>query len=154
MLLIGPPGVGKTHLAVGLAARPPRSATAPSSPPQRTSQHTATGPPSKGRWAYTTRSFAGPTLRVIDELGYPDEAASALVEVVSQRYLKSSIVLTTNLGVASWGEISATYHRCRPLLDRLGRTEPRRRQLPTVRDHHAHNDTLRQTTTGTRQPLH
>jgi DNA replication protein DnaC len=54
------------------------------------------------------RFFAGPTLLVIDELGYlplPGEAASALFQVVSQRYLKTSIAITTNRGVGSWGEI-------------------------------------------------
>jgi DNA replication protein DnaC len=47
----------------------------------------------EGRWATTMRFFAGPTLLVIDELGYlplPAEAASALFQVVSQRYLKTS----------------------------------------------------------------
>ena len=56
----------------------------------------------------TMRFFAGPTLLVIDELGYlplPAEAASALFQVVSQRYLKTSIVITTNRGVAGWGDI-------------------------------------------------
>ena len=40
---------------------------------------------------------------VIDELGYlpPAEAASALFQVVSQRYLKTSIVITTNRGVGA-----------------------------------------------------
>ena len=45
------------------------------------------------------RFFAGPTLLVIDKLGYlplPAEAASALFQVINQRYLKTSIALTTN----------------------------------------------------------
>ena len=57
------------------------------------------------------RFYAGPTLLVIDELGYlplPAEAASALFQVVSQRYLKTSIVMTTNRGVAAWATCSAT----------------------------------------------
>ncbi|EUA07532.1 istB-like ATP binding family protein [Mycobacterium kansasii 732] len=57
------------------------------------------------------RFYAGPTLLVIDELGYlplPAEAASALFQVVSQRYLKTSIVITTNRGVGAWGRSSAT----------------------------------------------
>ena len=33
------------------------------------------------------------------------EAAAALFQVVTQRYLKGSIALTTNLGVGSWGRI-------------------------------------------------
>jgi DNA replication protein DnaC len=58
-------------------------------------------------WKYM-RFYAGPTLLVIDELGYlplPAEAASALFQVVSQRYLKTSIAITTNRGVGAWGEI-------------------------------------------------
>jgi DNA replication protein DnaC len=45
--------------------------------------------------------FAGPSLLVIDELGYlrlASEAASALFQVVTRRYLKGSIILTTNRG--------------------------------------------------------
>ena len=41
-------------------------------------------------------------------MGYlplPAEAAAALFQVVSQRYLKGSIALTTNLGIASWGKV-------------------------------------------------
>jgi hypothetical protein len=57
------------------------------------------------------RFCAGPTRLVIDELDYlplPAEAASALFQVVSQRYLKTSIVITTDRDVAGWGESSAT----------------------------------------------
>jgi len=53
------------------------------------------------------RFYAGPRLLIIDEVGYlpmPAEAAAALFQVVSQRYLKGSIALTTNLGIASWGK--------------------------------------------------
>ncbi len=67
------------------------------------------------------RFYAGPTLLAIDELGYlplPAEAASALFQVVSQRYLKTSIVITTNRGVGSWGEALET-PPSPPLLDRL-----------------------------------
>ena len=68
------------------------------------------------------RFFAGPTLLVIDELGYlplPEEAASALFQVVSQRYLKTSIVITTNCGVAGWGEILGDTTVAAAMLDRL-----------------------------------
>ena len=47
----------------------------------------------EGRWATTMRFFAGPTLLVIDELGYlplPAEAASALFQVVSQRLFSAT----------------------------------------------------------------
>jgi len=62
----------------------------------------------EGRWATTMRFYAGPSLLIVDEVGYlpmASESAAALFQVVSQRYLKGSIVLTTNRSIASWGQI-------------------------------------------------
>ena len=59
---------------------------------------------------------------VIDELGYlpmQAEAAAALFEVVQRRYLKGSIILTTNRGIASWGQIFDDPMIAAAMLDRL-----------------------------------
>ena len=154
------PGTGKTHLSVGLARAAAHAG-------YRTYFTTAADLAARchraaieGRWATTMRFYAGPTLLVIDELGYlplPAEAASALFQVVSQRYLKTSIVITTNRGVGAWGEILGDTTVAAAMLDRLLHRSVVINldgESYRLRDHHAAAETLRRTTTGTRQQLH
>jgi len=49
----------------------------------------------------------------------PAEDANALFQVISQRYLRGSVILTTNRGVASWGEIFDDTTIAAAMLDRL-----------------------------------
>jgi|SRR6516165_4723632 hypothetical protein len=87
----------------------------------------------------------------------PAEAASALFQVVSQRYLKTSIVITTNRGVGAWGEILGDTTVAAAMLDRLLHRSVVVNldgESYRLRDHHAAAETLRRATTATRQPLH
>ncbi len=121
-LFLGPPGVGKSHLAIALGIAATEAG-------YRTYFTTAadlvaalTGAHLEGSWTSKMRTYTGPSVLVIDELGYlPMDATSAhwIFQVVSRRYERGSIVLTSNRGFGDWGQVFADQVVATAILDRL-----------------------------------
>jgi DNA replication protein DnaC len=122
LVFYGPPGTGKTHclLAIGLAA---------CSNGHRTLFTTAAGllttlldAKRDGTLARKLRWIDRFPLLLIDELGYVPferEATDLLFQVISQRYERSSIAITTNLAFEQWTQIFPDAMAARAVIDRL-----------------------------------
>lgn len=123
VLCVGPPGVGKTHIALALGLKAVEAG-------YRVYYTTAADLVARchraaleGRWAWTMRFYSGPSLLVCDELGYlpiPAEAAAHIFQVVSRRSeIGSSTIITTNRWITDWGEIFSDHMMAAAILDRF-----------------------------------
>lgn len=122
VLLLGPPGVGKTHLAIGLGRRAITVGVTCLFVPATGLVAQLLRAESEGRLEERLGYFAKPKLLIIDELGYlpfERQAAHLFFQLVNRRYERGSLLITSNQPVGNWGEVFGDVVVATAILDRL-----------------------------------
>ena len=122
LLLLGPPGVGKTHLAVGLGLKAIEAGHGVYFVRAHQLLEDLGRAQAEHRLDRRLRVYLAPKVLIVDEFGvwpYDRTAATALFTLVSARYERGSLILTSNKGFAEWGEVLGDTVIATAILDRL-----------------------------------
>ena len=122
VLLLGPPGVGKTHLAVALGLQAIEQGHGVYFARAHDLMEDLRRAQAEHRLDRRLRVYLAPKVLIIDEFGvwpYDRSAATALFTLISARYERGSVILTSNKGFAEWGEVLGDPVVATAILDRL-----------------------------------
>jgi DNA replication protein DnaC len=124
IVLLGPSGVGKSHLAMAFAYRAVMAGIKTRFITAADLMIQLAAAKSQGRLkGYFNRAILGPRLLVVDEMGYLPfgrEEANLFFNVVAKRYERGSMILTSNLPFTQWASALADDQTLTAaLLDRL-----------------------------------
>jgi DNA replication protein DnaC len=122
VIFLGPPGVGKTHLAIALGVKAVEAGHRVQFLTLETLLTRLTRAARENRLERQLQQLVYPKLLIVDEMGYLPmnrEEASYFFRLLTRRYERASLILTSNKSFVDWGEIFNDQVLATAILDRL-----------------------------------
>jgi DNA replication protein DnaC len=122
IVILGPPGVGKSHLAVGLGLKAIEHGYRVLFTTAAGMITTLTKALAEGKLEDKLKFYTVPRLLIIDEIGYlpiERQGANLFFQLISRRYEKGPMILTSNQSFGAWGEVFGDRVIATAILDRV-----------------------------------